>query len=336
MRPAVNFFSSYLSEDSSTKCQLANNHQPCVEDAIPADAFFAALSQNQYFADIAPSSNQHDYELLVANEAAQSKRTFWQKVQGNVLGDDALKHDTTTYFTEVSVQWRGLEIHSELIELSIASQENPNTADLADQVLTDWIKTSDQQHIFSAPFLYSALRASDYTRDLSLPLSIGEFQNTDTQLYHDPFKGVISRYIHPVYENAVMDITVYPILQDISMPLPALLAIEIEEELQQAKMVAKARQTDLVVDMPPAPYKTAGNEGYRLALSATGNDGEPIFATSYVFRMKDKIVKFSGTFPPRIADDLVSQTLPLMRVPDESELMAELRQLASQQSKPQS
>lgn len=330
VRPALDFFSSYMSEAGSNQCLSKNSNSPCVEDAIPAEAFFNALKQSQRFVDVLPSSNQHDYQVLIANEAAQVARTSWQKFQGSVLGDQRYRADTTTYFTEISLQWRGLEIHSEMFELDVPTQTDPDNAKLASQVVEQWADSSESQGIFTPSYLFAALKASDYQRDLKIPANIGEFENTDTELYPDPFKGVISRYIHPIYENAVMDITVYPILQDINTPLPDLLNFEMQNELHQAQMVAEARQTPLVVDVPPSPFESAGNSGYRLALSATGTDGEPMFATSYVFKMEDKIVKFSGTFPPRIADDLVSRTLPLMNVPGESVLMAELRQIAHQ------
>ena len=59
--------------------------------------------------------------------------------------------------------------------------------------------------------------------------------------------------------------------------------------------------------------------------SEVSDSGEALYATIYVFRLEDKFVKFSTTFPSRIGDPLVSEALTQLAVPGESALMKELR-----------
>ena len=68
-----------------------------------------------------------------------------------------------------------------------------------------------------------------------------------------------------------------------------------------------------------------------MAVHAENEPGEPLFATTYVFEMKDKLVTLSTTFPPRIADNLVSAALPAIEVPGESALMKTIRGMSSAQ-----
>ncbi len=74
-------------------------------------------------------------------------------------------------------------------------------------------------------------------------------------------------------------------------------------------------------------------EGKVMALTASSESDESLFASTYVFRQQDKIIKITTTFPRHVSDSLVQQAMPSIIVPAPSKLMAAIREMqASQQT----
>ena len=64
-----------------------------------------------------------------------------------------------------------------------------------------------------------------------------------------------------------------------------------------------------------------------MGLSAASETSPTIYATTYVFKLQDKIVKVSTTFPPDFSDNIVNQLIVNVEVPQESEMMKKVRSL---------
>ena len=161
-----------------------------------------------------------------------------------------------------------------------------------------------------------------------MPETVGEFTKLDTQLFADPFSGSITRYTHPDYEDALVDVTVYPFLAQLSQEESELLPKQLESDLQKANTAANLQHLNLSQVSPAYPYEVNGSlVGWKLGLSATSDTSPTIYATTYVFRQQDKIVKVSTTFPPDFSDNIVNQLIVNVEVPEESNMMKKVRSL---------
>lgn len=306
----VNVFSTYLSEASQQACQTANQHHtPCTNDVIAPQQFLSALTDSALFRELSPSANQFDYELLIGNQASAA-------------------YEQQHVFTEITLVWRGVELDT--WQQAASTDAHLTDADKASAIVNQWGEYAHQQSLFSADFLYKQLGASNYIKELQLPASIGEFQQTGIQLYPDPFKGAIVRYLHPEYEEAILDISVYPILDSANGNAEQLLLQELKKEQQDAAHIAKTRGMTLFVDTPVSRFPLHNEQmGAVLAMHAEKPDNESLFATIYLFKQEDKFIKLSTTFPERVGDELVRNALPQIQVPRESPLMAQIRNLSS-------
>ncbi|WP_414828040.1 hypothetical protein [Alteromonas sp. H39] len=337
VKAPIAFFSTYPSENASEACRAANEQkQSCVDDPISPQQFLDILSEQDWFTAVLPSSSGSDYELLISNQSATvTNGSAWQNTINTLsMGTVALPTHVRN-FTEVTVQWRGVEIDTRLLDVTVSSLTDQNIQDVARTALTRWWQDVSNNGVFSARYLYSALDASDYFANMQLPAQIGDFVKEDTQLYHDPFKGVISRYLHPQYDNALLDISVYPILSPLNQSDDALLNSELQQDLAQAKEVAMARDMTLDDDGGIRAFSVKGTtqnaDGKVMALTASSDYAESLFASTYVFRQQDKIVKITTTFPRHVSDSLVQQAMPLIIVPEQSKLMAAIRGMQATQ-----
>lgn len=339
VKAPIAFYSTYPSNNASEACRTVNKQkQACEDDPIAPQQFLDILSEQDWFTGVLPSSSGSDYELLVANQSATvTEGSPWhQTLHSLSLGKVTLPAHVRN-FTEVTVQWRGVEIDTRIFDVKVASLTSQNTADVARTALTRWWQDVSADGVFSARYLYSALDASDYFTNMQLPAHIGDFTRDDTQLYHDPFKGVISRYLHPQYDNALLDISVYPILSSLRQSDDVLLRSELEQDLEQARDVATARGMTLEDGGGFASFSVADSNqdaaGKVMALTASSENAESLFASTYVFRQQDKIIKITTTFPRRVSDKLVREAMPFIVVPEQSKLMAAIRDMqAAQQS----
>ncbi|MDO6566240.1 hypothetical protein Q4561_04165 [Alteromonas sp. 1_MG-2023] len=335
-------FSTYPSAAMLGSCESEGPHSECIEDSISPDAFVSILTSQSWFTDVKPYDNGVDYELLIANVANQNEEKLT---------------NTENHFTELTLQWRGIEIDSRVIQTHVNRSAEARQKALEPLIL--WYKQATDQAIFSPTFLYKAVNASDYDNYLSVPESLGDFTRLDTQLYPDPFKGSITRYTHPAYEDALVDVTVYPILAKLdgntannglprkavsskkafneqasadvyslenSETTDAILHQQLDEDWIKADKVAHSRNLTLTQPQPVSPFVVQGfANGWRLSLKADSPVDDAIFATTYVFKYNDKIVKVATTFPSDFSDPLANELVAHISVPDESVLMQQVR-----------
>jgi hypothetical protein len=325
-------------------CGDTEPNQACIEDTITPEAFISTLIAKSWFTEIKPFGNDSDYELLIANVAKQDETSTISETLREELGEELDQElDKEKHFTELTLQWRGIEIDSLVISSQVNSNETATKK--AIEPLLSWYKHATENGLFTPEFLYHALNASDYGNHLSVPESLGDFTRLDTQLYPDPFKGSITRYTHPLFEDALVDVTVYPILAKLDTNAPsnqrntantantvnsartdAFLHQQLDEDWNKADHVAHARNLTLSQAQPISPFNVVGfANGWRLALKADSAVDDPIFATTYVFTRKDKIVKVATTFPSDFSDNLAHELIAHITVPEESMLMQQVR-----------
>ncbi|GGW86423.1 hypothetical protein [Alteromonas halophila] len=319
---ALSLFSTYASDAMRLQCQ--QNAHTCHEDAIPPDTFLDTLRDAGNADTVHASSSQSaDYELLIANLGRETTPSVWQSLFSQRSPD-------SMQYAEFTLTWRGIELSS-----LIVSGRFPATADAkakARHLIGKWWNAVENKRIFSARYLYTQLNASNYDDELRLPESIDTFRQSVTELYPDPLEGVISRYTHPDYQDALVDINVYPIRQSLSNDTARILDDELNNDLAQAEKVADARALtlELIHTAEDTDVATLQGKGRRLALQASSPTSDTIYASIYAFRLKDKIVKITTTMPPRFSDALVSKAIPHIQVPKESGLMSSLRANSTQ------
>ncbi|GGF75100.1 hypothetical protein [Alteromonas lipolytica] len=312
---AVNVFSSYLSQTAEQACFAASSQGQCRNDGIASNEFLAGLEQLSLFRELSPSVSRHDYELLIANQLTETPATQ----QGST------KDQPLQSFSEFSVEWRGVQLDSFLVHYWHQDKVTPQDIQ---QIILRWAAHAEQQHLFTTPYLYKAMGASDYSGQLVLPQTLGKFRLSQQYLYPDPFKGVLARYLHPEFTDAIVDIAVYPVLAPLTHNSAQQVIHELEDAVEQAKTIAaeRAMNIDIKKHQHPISDDTGNIHGMMSELAAEGDDSEALYASIYLFRLEDKFVKFSTTFPSRIGDPLVIQALRELTVPGESALMKELRQ----------
>ena len=113
----LSLFSTYPSDTMQSLCSdISIGSSPCAEDALEGHLFVKALSESNWFDRILPASSEADYELLIASLASDLPKNdsplSMQTLTAGLWNDDT----TTHYFTELTVQWRGIEIASEIFD----------------------------------------------------------------------------------------------------------------------------------------------------------------------------------------------------------------------------
>lgn len=325
---SVSVFSTYPSNDLYESCStqhktnklepdLINSTTLCQEDAISSESFIKELSESGKFSNLLPYAEGNDYELLIANVGA-APGTHEQHAK---------------QFAEFTLQWRGIEIDSSAFYSGIETSdsnviEKQSIENNAHFLVSRWLEHVKRKKIFTSEFLFDALEASNYNLALQVPDTIGDFSKLDTQLFSDPFSGAITRYIHPDFEDALVDVTIYPFLAQLSVEENELLPKQLEHDLQKASATAELQHLTLSQVSPASPYIANDKvSGWRLGLSAASETSPTIFATTYVFRQQDKIVKVTTTFPTELSDTIVNQLIVKVEVPGESEMMKKVRTL---------
>ena len=324
----VSVFSTYPSETLLKACDAQQKlsesdinstaiAEHCFEDAISPDSFIKVLRESGEFSNLLPYGEGNDYELLIANVGSAPSIHLGHSKQ----------------FAEFTLQWRGIEIDSSSFDSDIDnSDEKAEQTSIDNQqvqsLINRWLQYAKHSGLFTSQFLFTALEASNYEIGLRVPETVGEFTKLDTQLFADPFSGSITRYTHPDYEDALVDVTVYPFLAQLSQEESELLPKQLESDLQKANTAANLQHLNLSQVSPASRYEVNGSlVGWKLGLSATSDTSPTIYATTYVFRQQDKIVKVSTTFPPDFSDNIVNQLIVNVEVPEESNMMKKVRSL---------
>ena len=307
---SVSVFSTYPSEALESLCSQSTLTASCSEDAIAPTTLINAIQTTRVFSALTPFAEGSDYELLIAN-----------------VGHSEI--DLSSQFVEFTLQWRGIEIDSAMFN---TAQRASSKDQLASELVMQWVEHIKVRDIFSTRYLYSALDASNYESSLTVPERVGDFTKLDTQLYADPFSGAITRYTHPSYEDALVDVTVYPILDSLDKEVNLLLNNQLDQDYEKANSVASAQQLTLSLSDPASPYSVNPTiQGWRLGLKAESETADPIYASTYVFRKEDKFVKVATTFPTHFSDPLVNELITHVQVPKESPLMKNIREMLSKQ-----
>lgn len=314
--PPVSVFASFPDERTTELCLALPDASPCIEDFITPRMFYETFSDKEVFARTAASEDGFDYEVLIANTLVPSVDTS----------------NASTLEAQFDVTWRGIPLASYAFSKVMSGVTQSEEHSLAEYFTSQFLAQAHDENVFSADQLYMTLQASNYPRDLKIPEAIQAFELYDMQLYHDPLQGAVARYAHPQYPRDIIDVFVYPVFQvtsETNDTAQSELQRELEKEIDDIELIAKSRDIDNVtvgqIQQIDWQINTATYSGMFFDVQAEDEEGEPLFTTTYLFKSKDKFIKFSANFPGRIADTMVKDALPQIEVPDASHLMKNLR-----------
>ena len=303
--PTFPIYAAELSKELSLACE----QKQCVLNPVNNAMLQSMLKQHPLKDEILDAFALSEYELLVSSAIVPS-----------ALGHDELMIEMTT-------SWRGIPVD----EFSIKGASEESIFDVASLHIDQWVMHAIENNVFEPEKIYSQIGASDYLSNMQLPQNIGEFVFIETALYHDPMLGSISRYMHPDYSDAIVDVSVYPVspfihaYKETKHPIDA--EMKIEKENIKA-LIARANIDDYEIsEIQSMRFDSAIGEVDALSIEvALQASIDPIYSTQLLFAQNDKFVKVTGTLPKEMMLALVQDSIKTIAVPEESRFMQMMRQ----------
>lgn len=312
-------YAAYVSDELVAQCEQSE----CQLNAFDAESLTS-------FVDSLPSS------MIIEDALSVSE---YEVLIGNALVNIDKQTQQAELVLEITTSWRKVPI-DDLILRQATSLENTEQA--ASKLLAQWAVHIKNNLVLEADKIYQTLGASDYNKELQVPESIGDFQRQQSAIYRDPLLGSITRYIHPRFDSAIVDISVYPYSPYLNASVNTestqntnslhgskRLQLEMENEISQIKqLIAQANIVDFnISSIEPAIIYINGQsfEGLSLEVLLHTNT-DPVYSTQYVFQQNDKIIKLTGNLPEYMMSVLVNESMPKIKVPNESSFMRSLRQ----------
>jgi hypothetical protein len=287
--------------------------QACDMNVLDTSSLNQLLNKHPLKYDVYEALTLSEYELLVSSAVIKGPRSD--------------KASADTLVLEMSTSWRGIIVD----DFNVETQIEKNAKGTASALFDVWVNRVQNSDVFSAERIYKTIGASDYQNHMQLPEKIGDFVRSQTALYHDPLQGSITRYLHPDFADAVVDVSVYPVSpfthhnQDFAMNLSAEMQIErsqIEALIKQAQMqdsqISEIQTTELQSD-----------EGAISGLAmevALETQIDPVYSTQVIFTQNDKFIKLTGNVPKTMMLALVNESVGQIKVPQESAFMQSMRQ----------
>ena len=314
-------YAAYVSDEIHHTCQQ-KALAACQLNAFTGESLTAVVASLDSSLMIEDALSLSEYEVLIGNA---------------VINIDEKTQEGELVF-EITTVWRQVPIDDlTLRQITPLS----NVEQTARNLLSQWSRHIQRNKVLEATKIYQVLGASDYSTELSVPRTIGDFRQQQSAVYRDPLLGSVTRYSHPRFDSAIVDISVYPfspfagksthenastnVVNDKQSRLHA----EMENELAQIRQsIASAKIQDYSISsIHPAAITVNGSvlNGLRLeVLLHTQTD--PQYSTQYIFEQNDKVIKLTGNLPEFMMEKIVTESLPQIKVPTESLFMRTLRQ----------
>jgi hypothetical protein len=297
-------FAAQLSDETLARC----SQQSCKLNVLDNSTLEYLFAQHPLKQDVFEALTLSEYELLVSSATL------------------SLGTNQTQLVMEMTTSWRGVPIDDFTANTLVSGELNTS----ASVLINAWVERVQQENVFDAKRIYGVIGASDYTKQLQLPEKIGEFVFTETALYHDPMQGSISRYVHPDFADAVVDVSVYPVSPFIHKHnAKGFLSSEMENEKSHIQaLIQQAKVDDYHISaIIPARFNSVQGELEGLSMEvALQTQIDPIYSTQFLFTQNDKFIKLTGNLPKHMMLTLVEQSIAQISVPEESEFMQLMRQ----------
>ncbi|NTS78343.1 hypothetical protein HR060_15935 [Catenovulum sp. SM1970] len=177
---------------------------------------------------------------------------------------------------------------------------------------------------------------SNYETDFSYPKTTKNLVLVEQKIYDEPLYGSSVRYANKYYEKDNILVFAYPIRSYVWQDnLYNILAGEMNNALDDIDSAIDQGlyQQRIGREVEDFSFFRQGElyEGLRAQTKIILKSGTPYQSYTYLFTQKDKFVKFSISLPWAMdlpaPDHFVTEVLPNLEVPDESNYMVNLRKL---------
>ena len=346
--PPVAIYANQLSKDLQENCQAFANESVlnyCRINQIDTAYYTAQFVDSTLFSQVHEADDSTEYSIAVATASLDSE-SAGEISQAALSGLSLLLIPMTNEMNvqaQVSIYWRNLKIKQYDYDLPYVSQQSlftdPKEANIqfSKSLVSHIIKDLQQDDTLSNGYLTRVLKSSNYEEDLTVPQEIANFDFMGQYIYNDPLLGSVSTYANRDYHSDKIDLYVYPI-RNVNLDNESeLLAQESKHIESEFNSVAKQLEwTDVSFSAPKALTVTHEQQkvsGLYFQGEYQQKLGEKGFTSVYLFKLKDKFVKFRATFPEQFITQPISKIFSTIRVPDESTFMKELRAQGKKQQK---
>ncbi|MGB1296753.1 MAG: hypothetical protein ACPG8A_00695 [Psychrobium sp.] len=346
--PAVSIYHTKLSSELKDKCQnfaeeSVLNH--CHINKVSTRQYSKQFKDTNLFEEVHFANDNIEYSIAIST-ASMDSETAGEISQAALSGASLLLVPMTNSMdvdAEVSVYWRNFKIKQYEYQLpytssiSLFSDKEDADIDFAQSLVSNVLKDLQTDQTLSTRFLAQTLKASNYEQELVVPAKIANFDNMGQYIYNDPLLGSSTTYAADGFHNDRIDLYVYPIRKVDLSDEQRLLAEESKSIENEFNSVAKQLEwTNVKFSAPKTltvQHKNQQINGIYFEGEYLQKLGEKSFTSVYLFKLKDKFVKFRASFPERFITQPISKVFSQIRVPDESVFMKELRAEGKKQQK---
>ncbi|MGB0835679.1 MAG: hypothetical protein ACPGR2_14305 [Psychrobium sp.] len=346
--PAVSIYHTKLSSELKSKCQRfadesVLNH--CRINKVSTRQYSKQFKDTNLFEDVHFANDNIEYSIAIAT-ASMDSETAGEISRAALSGASLMLIPMTNSMdvdAEVSVYWRNFKIKQYdyklpyISSISLFSDKEDADIEFAQSLVSNVLKDLQTDQTLSTRFLTKTLKASNYEQDLVVPAKIANFDNMGQYIYNDPLLGSSITYAAEGFHNDRIDLYVYPIRKVDFSDEQSLLAEESKNIKNEFNSVAKQLEwTDIKFSQPKTLTVQHENQqinGVYFEGEYLQKLGEQSFTSVYLFKLKDKFVKFRASFPERFITQPISEVFAQIRVPDESVFMKELRAQGKKQQK---
>lgn len=297
-------FAAQLSDKVLEQCQT----QVCELNVLDSSTLEQLLKQHPLNNEILDALTLSEYELLVSSAIISSAS------------------NQATLILEMTTTWRGIPVD----DFNLESSVDGVLAIAAEVQIDKWVAHVQAENVFDAQRIYQIIGASDYHHQMQLPEKIGEFILVETALYHDPMQGSITRYAHPEFVDAIVDVSVYPVSPFVHQE-PTTAPLENEMQIEKShiqQLISKAQLDDYQIsEIQSTHFSSAVGDLTGLSMEvALQTKIDPIYSTQFLFTQNDKFIKLTGNLPKHMMLALVQESIGQIKVPEESAFMHSMRQ----------
>jgi len=338
--PEVSIFYDNPSEQLTNKCQLfadGSTFNHCYVNEIDTPLYQRSFEDSKLFKNVLLADESTEYSITIAT--TNLDRETASELSMAVLSGASLlllpMINEQNINVEVSIFWKNIEIKqynyqlAHTAKLSLFNKQKAADQSFANSVVSHIISDIQKDNVLTVSFLTAFLESSDYEKDLITPQKISNFESVEQFLYNNPLLGTVITYANPEFHSDKIDLYVYPIRHVKLDNQAALLARESQNIKTEFDAIAKQLEWTNINFSTIKPLEITGNDYAIKGIYFEGDYqpklGEKSFTSVYLFKLKDKFVKFRTSFPERYITKYIKEIIPQITVPDESIFMKKLR-----------
>lgn len=338
--PEISIFYDNPSEILKNECQSfaeesTLNH--CYINEIDTPLYKRVFERSKLFENVLLADESTEYSITIATTSLD-KETASELSMAALSGASLLlipMINEQNINVEVSVFWQNIKIKQydyqlpHISKLSLFNHQQEADQDFANSVVSHIISDIQKDNLLTTSFLTAFLESSDYEKDLVTPHKISNFESVEQFLYNNPLLGTVITYANPNFHSDKIDLYVYPIRQVELSNQAALLIRESQNIKSEFDAVAKQLEWTNIHFSTIKPLEINKKDDSIKGVYFEGDYqeklGEKAFTSVYLFKLKDKFVKFRASFPERFITNDIKKIVSKIEVPDESTFMRNLR-----------